>query len=1374
MYGTLKSPVMMPLFVEIGPKYTSTNEVYNTTRGMSPLVYKENEASKFPVKSNDSSDNSSSKRNLFQRIGGLFGGVFRRKNEPEKIPPMTPAVRPEDPFIPRGVFGVATIVVRRYLFNLWDPAPRNWAYAVRNDGKDKSGGLYAKSFYIENKMKKGRLVSVRKSKSKKNFIQSVVGGAVNGAQRTAGSVVGGVLSLFGGAVNTQNQQMDANVIDVDDILVEDDYSDDEVRIFASRLNTKASSNDNSNNNKNRQFSLRIPNLPIPTLPIPNIGKSIGRWLGGVKVALGRVPNIIPWNHDESDSNQDKSEMSSMSSETSTSSSRFDDFNSPFKLGSDSGGFVSQSGKVQVFAEDRFANRSERKDTDTRQLQTALSAVAPGEFLPPNERTPTSTSSDDTAKPSGGFNPADALIGVWSGASSVAGGAFKAIGDLRNVVNISLPSVSIPTMPWDVHYRGDIPFFENSRAASSSSDDNLNLVSRVMAVDAMMEAAASATTLSGPLLDYPDLLLPVTANTIENPITSLGMEMGASNINPSPSATIVKPKGRFSRLASSVVSNLFPLIFNGVRLVRDLNQQKANTLNSEDSDELQDIDSFYQVNPLGSTAGEVSPPQDIGLGLGLDPAYVARVRQSVESLSARESDEMAVLADTSSGTDVSDPTSVSRVSTASRVGATSEPSQSLLSTIYMYTARPIIQAPGTVYEWGRNRLMGQPGTSVDLNSTAGKTRAFDEEAEALQQELQDAVRAREVLPASVLNNDVLDKYNPVAEKQEKQKKQAPTQALTQVLLDQTKELSSVFTSPASAVISAASDAAFGRGSGSKLTSTTSVVSSVVAPTTSSVKPVPNVEKSASVDFGTLTGNVRSAASVSSRPTTTTPTTEKMKTIVSTSKQQEFVSDSSIDTSVDFSGTSTKDLRSRPQFVEKERVPIPTKADFAYIENRSVLRAISASLSIANERDAKEFLKDVGLVILLRALEEYSVNAELRDYRSDVVKGMCRLMRMEKSVADLIAQSKPTIEILVDMMEAPMRGFRSFRMSTADREKEEKSQREAVALLLRMVRSSDAATEILRNNIKLRNILSQIVAQSEIVGSSTVSIYKNDNVATVAPPSEPTSTAANLLSYVPFFSGKSAPVATASTTPKMLVRGNTTIVDYPNLKTSQMARVASWALGGVAWKPKQPGQKGLRILSLDGGGTRGVLSIALIKELMKRIGKQYPHEVFDIICGTSTGGIIACLLGLQMRSIKETETLYDDLIDRVFGKKSNLKLVSEQALYDEIEFERILYSLCGEELLLDSNRNNCARVFVASTKVNNNPPIIQLWRNYNYPPEQRPRYTGSFRINTLTAVRATTAAPTFFTPVPWNGGLYCDGALVANNPTAIALQEAKVCK
>jgi patatin-like phospholipase/acyl hydrolase len=73
-----------------------------------------------------------------------------------------------------------------------------------------------------------------------------------------------------------------------------------------------------------------------------------------------------------------------------------------------------------------------------------------------------------------------------------------------------------------------------------------------------------------------------------------------------------------------------------------------------------------------------------------------------------------------------------------------------------------------------------------------------------------------------------------------------------------------------------------------------------------------------------------------------------------------------------------------------------------------------------------------------------------------------------------------------------------------------------------------------------------------------------------------------------------------------------------------------------------QKGLRILSLDGGGIRGISSLYILKELMAQIERSRlttiqpppaaplrPCEVFDLICGTSTGGLIAIMLGrLQM--------------------------------------------------------------------------------------------------------------------------------------------------
>ena len=436
----------------------------------------------------------------------------------------------------------------------------------------------------------------------------------------------------------------------------------------------------------------------------------------------------------------------------------------------------------------------------------------------------------------------------------------------------------------------------------------------------------------------------------------------------------------------------------------------------------------------------------------------------------------------------------------------------------------------------------------------------------------------------------------------------------------------------------------------------------------------------------------------------------------------------------------ELRTRPTFLDKDKIPLPSKADFTFIFTKKLKIALSAGLEVKSEKDADEFMKVIGMESLISALVQNVSFSEGVD-RIDIVKALCRLTREKNKLADEVVRHPAVVNVLCDFMELPLRRFHMFQ-SQVDKDKDIKAQRESTALIQRLVRSSDYAVEVLRDDFRLKKVLSQIVAQDAYeISIADSAVAKPGVVKTGKGP------------------GKR--------------KNSTTIVEYTNLKAAQMARVASWGLGGVQWKPKQPGQKGLRILSLDGGGTRGVLSIAYLKELMKRVGGgKQPHEVFDIICGTSTGGIIAVLLGAQRRPLDVTEALYDDFIDKVFGQKSNLKLVTEQAFYDETALEAILHKMCGEELLLDSNQNECSRVFCISTKVNNNPPQTQIWRNYNYPPGQLSRYPGTFRVNTITAVRATTAAPTFFTPVQWEGGLFCDGALVANNPTAIALQEAKV--
>lgn len=66
--------------------------------------------------------------------------------------------------------------------------------------------------------------------------------------------------------------------------------------------------------------------------------------------------------------------------------------------------------------------------------------------------------------------------------------------------------------------------------------------------------------------------------------------------------------------------------------------------------------------------------------------------------------------------------------------------------------------------------------------------------------------------------------------------------------------------------------------------------------------------------------------------------------------------------------------------------------------------------------------------------------------------------------------------------------------------------------------------------------------------------------------------------------------------------------------------------------------LRILSLDGGGVRGISSLYILRALMIQVSLQHaseggqslgpipkPADYFDLICGTSTGGLIALMLG-----------------------------------------------------------------------------------------------------------------------------------------------------
>src|SRR5215203_1358231 len=82
---------------------------------------------------------------------------------------------------------------------------------------------------------------------------------------------------------------------------------------------------------------------------------------------------------------------------------------------------------------------------------------------------------------------------------------------------------------------------------------------------------------------------------------------------------------------------------------------------------------------------------------------------------------------------------------------------------------------------------------------------------------------------------------------------------------------------------------------------------------------------------------------------------------------------------------------------------------------------------------------------------------------------------------------------------------------------------------------------------------------------------------------------------------------------------------------------------------------RILSLDGGGIRGALSLGYLKKLEDILRRQHGDnpdftlsDYFDLIGGTSTGSIIASCLAIGMK-VEEIKKMYFELGGKIFGKK-----------------------------------------------------------------------------------------------------------------------------
>uniref|UniRef100_A0A665TR69 Patatin-like phospholipase domain containing 8 n=1 Tax=Echeneis naucrates TaxID=173247 RepID=A0A665TR69_ECHNA len=205
------------------------------------------------------------------------------------------------------------------------------------------------------------------------------------------------------------------------------------------------------------------------------------------------------------------------------------------------------------------------------------------------------------------------------------------------------------------------------------------------------------------------------------------------------------------------------------------------------------------------------------------------------------------------------------------------------------------------------------------------------------------------------------------------------------------------------------------------------------------------------------------------------------------------------------------------------------------------------------------------------------------------------------------------------------------------------------------------------------------------------------------------------------------------------------------------------------------KGIRVLAIDGGGTRGLLALQTLYKLQTLTGKRV-HQLFDYICGVSTGAILAFMLGIFQIPLEECEEMYRKLGSDVFKQNvivGTVKMGWSHAFYDSEIWENILKERMGDGCMIESARDPyCPKVSAVSTIVNRGIPLkAYVFRNYRLMPGVRSHYPGDCKHKMWEAIRASSAAPGYFQEFVLGKDLHQDGGLLINNPTALAIHECK---
>lgn len=200
---------------------------------------------------------------------------------------------------------------------------------------------------------------------------------------------------------------------------------------------------------------------------------------------------------------------------------------------------------------------------------------------------------------------------------------------------------------------------------------------------------------------------------------------------------------------------------------------------------------------------------------------------------------------------------------------------------------------------------------------------------------------------------------------------------------------------------------------------------------------------------------------------------------------------------------------------------------------------------------------------------------------------------------------------------------------------------------------------------------------------------------------------------------------------------------------------------------------KLLALDGGGVRGVITLEVLREVEAMLREQLGRgenfvlaDYFDYIAGTSTGAIIAAGLARGLR-VDELLTLYTQRGEEMFDKASLLKRYRYRYADDRLRV--LLQDVLGADTTLGDESLRCLLMLVLRNATTDSPWPLSNNPGASYNDPSRP--DSNLRLPLWQLVRASTAAPVYFPPEVVTVGsqdfVFVDGGVTMYNNPAFQL-------